>query len=368
MTASRAARRGLRDGGPRLARRVRANLERVRERIGRTPVEICAAIKYVDVDELPALAEAGIKLVGENRAQELIAKQDAHGDLFEWDFIGALQSSKVQDVAPRVRLIHSLASESALAQLEQHPAGEILVQVNVAGEEGKAGIAPAELGGFIARSPVPRDGPDDDAPAAERPEDSRPHFARLAELAAEHGLERLSMGTTQDYEAAVAEGATIVRLGSVLYELSRASARSPATAARPARPAGPCPRSSTASSRRGSRRAYSSATASGCLGSASSRLPTTSAGTSISSRRSRPVERLRARHDAHRLGERLGMAVALDRAAAVNVSTASRQRGSAGASNAPMKPSTPPASRPSARPVPIGERRRRRRAYRCTRG
>jgi len=197
-------------------RRVRENLERVRERIG-PDVEICAAIKYVELEDLPALAEAGIRLVGENRAQDLVAKQDAHGPLFEWDFIGALQSRKVKDVAPRVRLIHSVASDSALAKLEQHPAPEILVQVNVAGEEGKAGIAPAELGDFIARSPVPVTGLMTMPPLAERPDDNRPHFARLAELAAEHGLSRLSMGTTQDFEAAAAEGATIVRLGSVLY-------------------------------------------------------------------------------------------------------------------------------------------------------
>ena len=197
--------------------RVRANLERVREQIG-DEVEICAAIKYVEANDLPALAEAGIKLVGENRAQDLEAKQDAHRDLFEWDFIGALQSRKVKDVAPRVRLIHSVASESALAQLAKHPAQEILVQVNVAGEEGKAGIAPGELGEFVARSPLPVAGLMTMPPFTENPEDSRPHFARLAELAAEHGLKRLSMGTTQDYEVAVEEGATIVRLGSVLYD------------------------------------------------------------------------------------------------------------------------------------------------------
>jgi len=196
---------------------VRGNLERVRERIG-DAVEICAAIKYVDAKDLPALAEAGITLVGENRAQDLAAKQDEHGDLFEWDFIGALQSRKVKDVAPRVRLIHSVASESALAQLEKHPAKGILVQVNVAGEKGKAGIAPDELGEFVARSPLPVSGLMTMPPFAEDPEESRPHFARLAELAGEHGLERLSMGTTQDYEVAVEEGATIVRLGSVLYD------------------------------------------------------------------------------------------------------------------------------------------------------
>src|SRR5918997_6923050 len=134
--------------------RIRRNLEAVRERIG-AEVEICAAVKYVSAEDLPALAEAGITLVGENRAQELLAKQEAHRDLFEWDFIGQLQSRKVRDVAPNVRLIHSLASESALGQLERHPAGEVLVQVNVAGEEGKAGVAPEELGAFIERCPAP---------------------------------------------------------------------------------------------------------------------------------------------------------------------------------------------------------------------
>jgi PLP dependent protein len=199
--------------------RIRRNLERVREQIG-TEVEILAAVKYVEADDLPALAEAGIELVGENRAQELFAKQEAHGDLFTWDFIGQLQSRKVKDVAPNVRLIHSLASESALRKLEEHPAKEVLVQVNVAGEEGKAGIAPEELGDFIAKVPVPVTGLMTMPPFVERAEDSRRHFARLAELAGEHGLERLSMGTTQDYEVAVEEGATIVRLGSVLYDES----------------------------------------------------------------------------------------------------------------------------------------------------
>jgi uncharacterized pyridoxal phosphate-containing UPF0001 family protein len=196
---------------------VRANLERVRERIG-PDVEVCAAIKYVSADELPLLAEAGIELVGENRAQDLLAKQERHRDLFTWDFIGVLQSRKVRDVAPNVRLIHSLATESAMRKLEANPAQEVLVEVNVAGEEDKAGIAPAELGDFIARCPAPVTGLMTMPPFAEDPEASRPHFARLAELAAQHGLERLSMGTSQDYEVAAQEGATIVRLGSVLYE------------------------------------------------------------------------------------------------------------------------------------------------------
>jgi len=205
------------------AARVRENLERVRERVaaaGREPVdvEVCAAVKYVAAEELPALAEAGIEIVGENRAQELIAKSEAHPGLFEWDFIGALQSRKVKDIAPVTRLIHSLSSDSALKQLASHPAREVLVQVNVAGEEGKGGIAPGDLGDFLERCPVPVGGLMTMPPFAERAEDNRPHFARLAELAAEHGLSRLSMGTTQDYEVALQEGATIVRIGSALYE------------------------------------------------------------------------------------------------------------------------------------------------------
>jgi len=199
------------------AEQVRENLERVRERIC-TGVEILAAIKYVEAQDLPALAEGGIELVGENRAQELLAKQGAHGELFTWDFIGAIQSRKLKDIAPNVRLIHSIASESALRRLEQHPAREVLIEVNVAGEESKEGIDPSELADYIERCPSPVTGLMTMPPFAERPEDSRRHFARLAELAGEHGLERLSMGTSQDYEVAVQEGATIVRLGSVLYE------------------------------------------------------------------------------------------------------------------------------------------------------
>jgi PLP dependent protein len=201
---------------------VRANLERVRDRIaaaGRDPseVEICAAVKYVPAEELPALAEGGVELVGENRAQDLVAKRERHGELFAWDFIGVLQSRKIRDVAPSVRLIHSVASESALGQLEKHRASEVLLQVNVAEEEGKAGIRPDELGAFLERCPVPVGGLMTMPPFVERGEENRRHFARLAELAAEHGLARLSMGTTQDYEVAVQEGATIVRLGTVLY-------------------------------------------------------------------------------------------------------------------------------------------------------
>jgi PLP dependent protein len=199
------------------AEAVRANLERIRERIG-PQVEILAATKYVADSDLPALAEAGIGLVGENRAQDMLRKQAAHGDLFTWDFIGAIQSRKLKDIAPNVRLIHSIASESALRRLEQNPAAEVLIQVNVAGEDSKEGIDPAELAGYIERCPCPVTGLMTMPPFVERAEDNRRYFARLAELALEHDLERLSMGTSQDYEVAVEEGATIVRLGSVLYE------------------------------------------------------------------------------------------------------------------------------------------------------
>ena len=199
------------------AETVRRNLETVRGRVGPS-VEILAAIKYVEAADLPVLAEAGVELVGENRAQDLLAKQAAHRDPFTWDFIGAIQSRKIKDIAPNVRLIHSIASESALRRLEQHPAREVLIQVNVAGEQSKEGIDPGELRGYIERCPCPVTGLMTMPPFAERAEDSRRHFARLAELAAEHGLGRLSMGTSQDYEVAAQEGATIVRLGNVLYE------------------------------------------------------------------------------------------------------------------------------------------------------
>jgi hypothetical protein len=196
--------------------RVRQNVETVREAIG-PDVELLAATKYVAADDLPALAEAGIELVGENRAQDMLAKQAEHRDLFTWDFIGAIQSRKLRDISPNVRLIHSIASESALRRLERDPAPEVLIQVNVAGEESKEGVAPEELARYIEACPVPVTGLMTMPPAVEQPEDNRRHFARLAELAAEHGLQRLSMGTSQDYEVAAQEGATIVRIGSILY-------------------------------------------------------------------------------------------------------------------------------------------------------
>jgi PLP dependent protein len=191
------------------------------QRSGRDPaeVELLAAVKYVALDELGTLASAGLTLLGENRAQELVAKASAHPGAFTWDFIGHLQSRKVKDVIPHVRYIHSVASDSALAQLERHARVEtaVLVEVNVAGEASKSGIAPADLAAFIARAPVPVVGLMTMPPAVYSPEQNRPHFAALRELAAANGLRHLSMGTSQDYDVAVEEGATIVRLGATLY-------------------------------------------------------------------------------------------------------------------------------------------------------
>ena len=200
------------------ADRIRANLERVRERAG-PGVEILAATKYVPLEEMGALAEAGVTLVGENRLQDLQAKRERWGDRFEWDFIGNLQSRKVKAVLPLVRLIHSVATESALEQLGRHggPDDAILIEVNLSGEESKGGVDPSDLGEFITRSAVPVEGLMTMPPFTEDPEGSRPYFVRLAELAGEHGLRRLSMGTSQDWEVAVDEGATIVRLGTSLY-------------------------------------------------------------------------------------------------------------------------------------------------------
>lgn len=206
------------------AETVRANLERVREQIasaGRDvrDVQILAAVKYVPVDELGVLAEAGIELVGENRAQDLVAKAQAYPEAFKWDFIGHLQSRKVRQVLPHVRYIQTVASDSVLDQLRRHapPETEVLIEVNIAREAGKSGIDPAELPAFLERCPVTVVGLMTMPPLATDPEDSRPHFAALRELAQRNGLRELSMGTSQDYLAAVQEGATIVRLGTSLY-------------------------------------------------------------------------------------------------------------------------------------------------------
>ena len=190
---------------------IAANFERIRAELG-PEVTIVAATKYVGIDELGALAEAGIGTVGENRAQDLEAKHARYGDAFRWHFIGHLQSRKAKTVNALCDLCHSLASESAARRLTI-PA---LVELNLSREETKSGIPERELENFlglyenvVGLMTMP--------PLADDPEDSRPYFRRLRELAEEHGLRELSMGTTQDYRVAVEEGATLVRLGSSLY-------------------------------------------------------------------------------------------------------------------------------------------------------
>lgn len=198
--------------------KVRANLEEARAFAGEG-VEVLVATKYVPLEEMGKLAAAGVELVGENRQQDLAAKHERWGDAFTWDFIGNLQSRKVKQVLPLCRLIHSVATDSVLAQLEKHaePNTEVLVEVNVSGEEGKGGVEPEALADFVDRCPVTVGGLMTMPPFSPDPEHSRPYFARLAELAGEHGLRRLSMGTSQDWRVAVEEGATIVRLGHTLF-------------------------------------------------------------------------------------------------------------------------------------------------------
>ncbi|MFN8203438.1 MAG: YggS family pyridoxal phosphate enzyme [Solirubrobacteraceae bacterium] len=196
---------------------VRANLAEVQAEVG-DGVQVLAATKYVALEEVDVLKAAGVTLCGENRAQDLVAKQQAHPEL-TWDFIGQLQSRKVKQILPLVRYVHSVASDSVLEQLARHgtPATQVLVQVNIAREAGKAGVDPDELPAFLERCPVTVVGLMTMPPLAQRPQDSARWFAALRELAQRHGLRELSMGTTQDYAVAAAEGATIVRVGSRLY-------------------------------------------------------------------------------------------------------------------------------------------------------
>jgi len=190
---------------------VRSRYERIRAEVG-DAVTIVAATKYVSVEELAVLAEAGIEVVGENRAQDLEAKHAVYGDAFRWHFIGHLQSRKAKTVNSICELVHSLSSESAAKRLEI-PA---LVEVNLSGEETKSGVSEGELDRLIAAYPDVR-GLMTMPPETEDPESSRPYFRRLRELAADRGLKELSMGTSQDYRIAVEEGATLIRIGSVLY-------------------------------------------------------------------------------------------------------------------------------------------------------
>ena len=190
---------------------VRSNYERISAELG-PGVTIVAATKYVSVDELAALAEAGIDVVGENKAQDLEAKHARYGDAFRWHFIGHLQSRKAKTVNELCELCHSLSSESAAKRLEI-PA---LVEVNLSGEETKSGVPEGELEDFLGLYANVR-GLMTMPPETHDPEASRAYFRRLRELAERYGLRELSMGTSQDYRVAADEGATMVRLGSVLY-------------------------------------------------------------------------------------------------------------------------------------------------------
>jgi len=197
--------------------RVAANLAAVREEVG-PDIRVLTAVKYVDAEDLGGLVEGGVRLAGENRAQDLEIKAAAFPQL-EWHFIGHLQSRKVKQVLPLVSLIHSVSSDSALEQLRRHGTDdtEVLVEVNVAREQGKSGVDPDALDAFLERCPVRVTGLMTMPPAAQKPEDSRRWFSALRELAGDRGLRELSMGTSQDYAVAAQEGATIVRVGSRIF-------------------------------------------------------------------------------------------------------------------------------------------------------
>ena len=184
---------------------------RIRDEVG-PAVTVVVATKYVSVDEMGALADAGVEVVGENRAQDLLAKHEAYGRVFRWHFIGHLQSNKVGIVSGVCELVHSLSSDSA-ARRVTIPA---LLEVNLSGEATKSGIAPAEIAAYVEQYPLIR-GLMTMPPLAGDPEASRTYFRHLRELAAEHGLPELSMGTSQDYRVAVEEGATLIRVGEILF-------------------------------------------------------------------------------------------------------------------------------------------------------
>lgn len=194
------------------ADRIRANYERIRGEVG-PDVTIVAATKYISVEDMAALIEAGVETVGENRLQDLQAKHATYGSAFRWHFIGHLQSRKARHVSELCELVHSLDSDSAAQRL----GGPALVQVDLSGEETKSGVAPGDLAEFLVRAPIEIRGLSTMPPLSDDPEASRPYFRRLRELAAGFSLKELSMGTSQDYRIAAEEGATFVRVGTVLW-------------------------------------------------------------------------------------------------------------------------------------------------------
>jgi len=191
---------------------VRERYQRIREEAGPS-VTVVAATKYVPLDQLGALVDAGVEVVGENRAQDLAAKHAVYGDDFRWHFIGHLQSNKAKVVNAICELVHSVDSESTARRLTI----PVLLEVNLSGEQSKSGVAPEEIAGWLERFPAIR-GLMTMPPLAHEPEASRPFFRQLAELAGEHGLTELSMGTSRDWHVAVDEGATLVRVGSTLFQ------------------------------------------------------------------------------------------------------------------------------------------------------
>jgi PLP dependent protein len=193
---------------------VRAAYEAARAAVG-PGVTVVAATKYVSLEEMAVLAEAGVEVVGENRAQDLERKHAAYGDAFRWHFIGHLQSNKAKVVNERCELVHSVASDSAARRLTV----AVLLEVNLSGEQSKSGVSPEEVGVYVESYPNVR-GLMTMPPLADDPEESRPWFRRLRELAEQHGLAELSMGTSQDWRVAVEEGATLIRLGSELFSPS----------------------------------------------------------------------------------------------------------------------------------------------------
>ena len=201
------------------ASEIAGRYRQLRDKVGES-VTIVAAIKYVSLEDMAALGEARVEVVGENRAQDLERKHGEYGDAFRWHFIGHLQSNKVKVVNGLCELVHSVSSDSAARRLEI----PWLLEVNLSGEASKSGVAPDEIAGFVDRYPLVR-GLMTMPPLAQEPEGSRPYFARLRGLAAEHGLSELSMGTSQDYSVAVEEGATYLRVGAMLFQPELTSSR-----------------------------------------------------------------------------------------------------------------------------------------------
>jgi PLP dependent protein len=219
---------------------VKANVERVRERVaraaersGRRPddVLLIGVSKMVDVEPIRAALGAGLRALGENRVQEARAKIDVLGQPVPWHLIGHLQTNKARDAVELFAVIHSIDREELAREVDRRARArnrivDVLVEVNVAGEASKSGVAPDDVGRLLdalsglgqlrvrGLMAIP--------PAVERAEEARPWFRRLRELAERHGVKELSMGMSADFEVAIAEGATMVRVGTAIFGARRA--------------------------------------------------------------------------------------------------------------------------------------------------